>query len=160
METGREGIYAAGDHDLSRQAQTDRNGFGGGGRRGEPGRHWIYPAKKVAPAHSSNMAPFGQTDEGASPSPFGRRARPALGGRATTVAAPGSPDISCDLPRTYAATSDGPPVSYILYADDHEDMRLMVRAVLASVGHEVGPADGRGAGGPSRSASPICCFST
>jgi PleD family two-component response regulator len=28
-------------------------------------------------------------------------------------------------------------VSYILYADDHEDMRLMVRAVLASAGHEV-----------------------
>jgi diguanylate cyclase (GGDEF)-like protein len=37
-------------------------------------------------------------------------------------------------------------VSYILYADDHEDMRLMVRAVLASVGHEVGlVADGRAA---------------
>jgi len=37
-------------------------------------------------------------------------------------------------------------VSYILYADDHEDMRLMVRAVLASAGHEVGlVADGRSA---------------
>jgi PleD family two-component response regulator len=35
-------------------------------------------------------------------------------------------------------------VSYILYADDHEDMRLMVRAVLASAGHEVGLVpDGR-----------------
>jgi len=37
-------------------------------------------------------------------------------------------------------------VSYILYADDHEDMRLMVRAVLASAGHEVGlVSDGRAA---------------
>jgi PleD family two-component response regulator len=37
-------------------------------------------------------------------------------------------------------------VSYILYADDHEDMRLMVRAVLASAGHEVGLVpDGRAA---------------
>jgi len=35
-------------------------------------------------------------------------------------------------------------VSYILYADDHEDMRLMVRAVLSSAGHEVGLVpDGR-----------------
>jgi PleD family two-component response regulator len=37
-------------------------------------------------------------------------------------------------------------VSYILYADDHEDMRLMVRAVLSSAGHEVGlVSDGRAA---------------
>jgi PleD family two-component response regulator len=37
-------------------------------------------------------------------------------------------------------------LSYILYADDHEDMRLMVRAVLASAGHEVGLVpDGRAA---------------
>jgi diguanylate cyclase (GGDEF)-like protein len=37
-------------------------------------------------------------------------------------------------------------VSYILYADDHEDMRLMVRALLASSGHEVAlVADGRAA---------------
>ena len=25
--------------------------------------HWIYPEKKVAPGHSSNMAVFGQTDD-------------------------------------------------------------------------------------------------
>lgn len=37
-------------------------------------------------------------------------------------------------------------MSYILYADDHEDMRLMVRAVLAAAGHEVGlVSDGRAA---------------
>jgi diguanylate cyclase (GGDEF)-like protein len=37
-------------------------------------------------------------------------------------------------------------VSYILYADDHEEMRLMVRALLASAGHEVGLVpDGRAA---------------
>jgi PleD family two-component response regulator len=37
-------------------------------------------------------------------------------------------------------------LSYILYADDHEDMRLMVRALLASAGHEVSlVADGRAA---------------
>jgi PleD family two-component response regulator len=37
-------------------------------------------------------------------------------------------------------------LSYILYADDHEDMRLMVRAVLSSAGHEVGLVpDGRAA---------------
>jgi PleD family two-component response regulator len=34
-------------------------------------------------------------------------------------------------------------VSYILYADDHEEMRLMVRDVLGAAGHEVGlVADG------------------
>jgi len=36
-------------------------------------------------------------------------------------------------------------LSYILYADDHEDMRLMVRAVLASAGHEVGLVSDGGA---------------
>jgi thioredoxin reductase (NADPH) len=25
--------------------------------------HWIYPDKKVAPGHSSNMAIFGQKDD-------------------------------------------------------------------------------------------------
>jgi thioredoxin reductase (NADPH) len=25
--------------------------------------HWIYPEKKVAPGHSSNMAIFGQKDD-------------------------------------------------------------------------------------------------
>jgi len=25
--------------------------------------HWIYPEKKVAPGHSSNMSIFGQTDD-------------------------------------------------------------------------------------------------
>jgi CheY-like chemotaxis protein len=37
-------------------------------------------------------------------------------------------------------------VSYILYADDHEEMRNMVRALLTAAGHEVGlVADGRAA---------------
>jgi PleD family two-component response regulator len=37
-------------------------------------------------------------------------------------------------------------LSYILYADDHEEMRLMVRALLTSSGHEVGLVpDGRAA---------------
>jgi diguanylate cyclase (GGDEF)-like protein len=37
-------------------------------------------------------------------------------------------------------------VSYILYADDHEEMRLMVKALLTSSGHEVGLVpDGRAA---------------
>src|SRR5579862_3515400 len=49
--------------------------------------------------------------------------------------------------RTYAAdTHASIALSYILYADDHEDMRLMVRALLASAGHEVSlVADGRAA---------------
>ncbi len=37
-------------------------------------------------------------------------------------------------------------MSYILYADDHEEMRHMVRALLTAAGHEVGlVADGRAA---------------
>jgi PleD family two-component response regulator len=40
--------------------------------------------------------------------------------------------------RTYAALTFSPLVSYLLFADDNEDMRLMVQAVLEASGHEVG----------------------
>ena len=40
-------------------------------------------------------------------------------------------------------------MSYVLCVDDHEDMRLMVREILASAGHEVHLAED----GPSALAS-------
>ena len=64
METGREGIYAAGDiTTFPGKLKLIATGFGEAAVAVNQAVHWIYPAKKVAPAHSSNMALFGQTDE-------------------------------------------------------------------------------------------------
>ena len=64
METGRAGIYAAGDiTTYPGKLKLIATGFGEAAVAVNQAVHWIYPAKKVAPAHSSNMALFGQTDE-------------------------------------------------------------------------------------------------
>ena len=64
METGRPGIYAAGDiTTYAGKLKLIATGFGEAAIAVNQAVHWIYPAKKVAPAHSSNMALFGQTDE-------------------------------------------------------------------------------------------------
>jgi thioredoxin reductase len=38
-------------------------GFGEAATAVNQAVHWIYPEKKVAPGHSSNMAIFGQKDD-------------------------------------------------------------------------------------------------
>ena len=38
-------------------------GFGEAATAVNQAVHWIYPDKKVAPGHSSNMAVFGQKDD-------------------------------------------------------------------------------------------------
>jgi thioredoxin reductase (NADPH) len=64
METGRSGIYAAGDiTTYAGKLKLIATGFGEAAVAVNQAVHWIYPAKKVAPAHSSNMALFGQTDD-------------------------------------------------------------------------------------------------
>jgi thioredoxin reductase (NADPH) len=64
METGRAGIYAAGDiTTYAGKLKLIATGFGEAAVAVNQAVHWIYPAKKIAPAHSSNMALFGQTDD-------------------------------------------------------------------------------------------------
>jgi thioredoxin reductase (NADPH) len=64
METGRTGIYAAGDiATYAGKLKLIATGFGEAAVAVNQAVHWIYPAKKIAPAHSSNMALFGQTDD-------------------------------------------------------------------------------------------------
>jgi ferredoxin/flavodoxin---NADP+ reductase len=64
METGRPGIYAAGDiATYPGKLKLIATGFGEAAVAVNQAVHWIYPEKKVAPAHSSNMALFGQTDD-------------------------------------------------------------------------------------------------
>ena len=64
METGRAGVYAAGDvtayHGKLKLIAT---GFGEAATAVNQAVHWIYPDKKVEPGHSSNMALFGQKDD-------------------------------------------------------------------------------------------------
>lgn len=63
METGREGIYAAGDVcTYPGKLKLIASGFSEGAIAVNQAVHWIYPEKKVAPGHSSNLAIFGQTD--------------------------------------------------------------------------------------------------
>jgi ferredoxin/flavodoxin---NADP+ reductase len=63
METGRAGIYAAGDvATFPGKLKLIASGFGEAATAVNQAVHWIYPDKKVAPGHSSNMALFGQTD--------------------------------------------------------------------------------------------------
>lgn len=64
METGRPGIYAAGDvTTYPGKLKLIATGFGEGATAVNQAVHWIYPEKKVTPGHSSNMALFGQKDD-------------------------------------------------------------------------------------------------
>src|SRR4051812_42812059 len=64
METGRVGIYAAGDiTSYPGKLELIATGFGEAAIAVNQAVHWIYPDKKVAPGHSSNMAVFGQKDD-------------------------------------------------------------------------------------------------
>jgi ferredoxin/flavodoxin---NADP+ reductase len=64
METGRPGLYAAGDIvTFPGKLKLIATGFGEAAVAVNQAVHWIYPEKKIAPAHSSNMALFGQTDD-------------------------------------------------------------------------------------------------
>jgi ferredoxin/flavodoxin---NADP+ reductase len=64
METGRPGIYAAGDVvTYPGKLKLIATGFGDAATAVNQAVHWVYPEKKVNPGHSSNMAIFGQKDE-------------------------------------------------------------------------------------------------
>ena len=64
METGRVGIYAAGDiTTYPGKLKLIATGFGEAATAVNQAVHWIYPNKKVNPGHSSNMAIFGQKDD-------------------------------------------------------------------------------------------------
>ena len=64
METGRAGIYAAGDiTTYPGKLKLIATGFGEAAIAVNQAVHWIYPEKKVTPGHSSNMAVFGQKDD-------------------------------------------------------------------------------------------------
>jgi len=64
METGRPGIYAAGDiTTYPGKLKLIATGFGEAATAVNQAVHWIYPEKKVDPGHSSNMAIFGQKDD-------------------------------------------------------------------------------------------------
>jgi len=64
METGRPGIYAAGDIvTYPGKLKLIATGFAEAATAVNQAVHWVYPEKKVAPGHSSNMAIFGQTDD-------------------------------------------------------------------------------------------------
>jgi thioredoxin reductase (NADPH) len=64
METGRPGIYAAGDViTYPGKVKLIASGFSEAAIAVNQAVHWIYPEKKVAPGHSSNMAIFGQKDD-------------------------------------------------------------------------------------------------
>jgi ferredoxin/flavodoxin---NADP+ reductase len=64
METGRPGIYAAGDIvTYAGKLKLIATGFGEAATAVNQAVHWIYPERKVAPGHSSNMEIFGQKDD-------------------------------------------------------------------------------------------------
>jgi thioredoxin reductase len=64
METGREGVYAAGDiTTYPGKLKLIATGFGEAATAVNQAVHWIYPDKKVNPGHSSNLAIFGQKDD-------------------------------------------------------------------------------------------------
>ena len=64
METTRAGIYAAGDIvTYPGKLKLIASGFAEAATAVNQAVHWIYPDKKVAPGHSSNMSIFGQTDD-------------------------------------------------------------------------------------------------
>lgn len=62
MEAGRAGIWAAGDiTTYPGKLKLIATGFSEAAIAVNQAVHWLYPEKKVAPGHSSNMAIFGQT---------------------------------------------------------------------------------------------------
>jgi thioredoxin reductase (NADPH) len=64
METGRAGIYAAGDvTQYPGKLKLIATGFAEACTAVNQAVHWIYPDKKVNPGHSSNLAIFGQKDD-------------------------------------------------------------------------------------------------
>ena len=64
METGRPGIWAAGDvTTYPGKLKLIACGFAEAATAVNQAVHWIYPEKKVAPGHSSNMGIFGQKDD-------------------------------------------------------------------------------------------------
>ncbi len=64
METGRPGIYAAGDiNTYPGKLKLIATGFGEAAVAVNQAVHWVYPEKKVNPGHSSNLAVFGQKDD-------------------------------------------------------------------------------------------------
>ncbi|HZF73923.1 MAG TPA: NAD(P)/FAD-dependent oxidoreductase, partial [Gemmatimonadaceae bacterium] len=64
METGRTGVYAAGDiTTYPGKLKLIATGFGEAAAAVNQAVHWIYPEKKINPGHSSNMAIFGQKDD-------------------------------------------------------------------------------------------------
>jgi ferredoxin/flavodoxin---NADP+ reductase len=64
METGRPGVYAAGDvTTYPGKLKLIATGFGEAATAVNQAVHWIYPEKKVNPGHSSNLAVFGQKDD-------------------------------------------------------------------------------------------------
>jgi thioredoxin reductase (NADPH) len=64
METGRPGIYAAGDiTTYPGKLKLIAAGFSEAAIAVNQAVHWVYPEKKVTPGHSSNLAVFGQKDD-------------------------------------------------------------------------------------------------
>lgn len=64
METGRPGIYAAGDvTTYPGKLKLIACGYSEAAIAVNQAVHRIYPQKKVEPGHSSNMAIFGQKDD-------------------------------------------------------------------------------------------------
>ena len=64
METGRPGIWAAGDvNTYPGKLKLIATGFAEAATAVNQAVHWVYPEKKVNPGHSSNLAVFGQKDD-------------------------------------------------------------------------------------------------
>lgn len=64
METGRAGVYAAGDiTTYPGKLKLISVGFGEAATAVNQAVHWVHPEKKVNPGHSSNLAIFGQPAE-------------------------------------------------------------------------------------------------
>jgi thioredoxin reductase (NADPH) len=64
METGRAGIYCAGDIcSYPGKLKLIATGFAEATTAVNQAVHWVYPDKKVSPGHSSNMSLFGQKDD-------------------------------------------------------------------------------------------------
>ncbi|GAC1657679.1 MAG: NAD(P)/FAD-dependent oxidoreductase [Gemmatimonadaceae bacterium] len=65
METGRRGVWAAGDiTTYPGKLKLIATGFAEAAIAVNQAVHWIYPDRKIAPGHSSNMAVFGQQEDG------------------------------------------------------------------------------------------------
>ena len=64
METGRPGIYAAGDVTIyPGKLKLIATGFGEAATAVNQAVHWVHPEKKVNPGHSTNLAIFGPKED-------------------------------------------------------------------------------------------------